>query len=195
MRRGERLFRSRFFVLGISAVPIVLTLLYMGFIAHRHLQQRGTVPVDSHPLPEAEVLIRHFHYSRTVDGKTKWFVEAERASLGKDETQTRIWDLKARIRVRKDLKLIVTGERGVIDQVRHRFYVEKVTRPVSARFSNGLTVISSHLKYVDRTDQIRTDGHVIILGPNMIIQGKGLKSVPRNQMFRIDRKVHAVFAD
>jgi hypothetical protein len=48
---------------------------------------------------------------------------------------------------------------------------------------------------VDRHDQIRTDGHVIILGPNMIIQGQGLQSVPRNQMFRIDRKVRAVFAN
>ncbi len=167
----------------------------MGFIAHRHLQQRGTVPADTHPLPEAEVLIRHFHYSRTVDGKTKWFVEADRASLGRDESRTRIWDLKARIRIRRDLRLVVTGEKGIIDQIRHRFYVEEVTRPVSARFSNGLTVVSSHLNYVDRHDQIRTDGHVIILGPNMIIQGQGLQSVPRNQMFRIDRKVRAVFAN
>ena len=87
------------------------------------------------------------------------------------------------------------GGKGIIDQIRHRFYVEEVTRPVSARFSNGLTVVSSHLNYVDRHDQIRTDGHVIILGPNMIIQGQGLQSVPRNQMFRIDRKVRAVFAN
>jgi len=190
----ERFFRSRFLVLGISAIPIILTLVYMGFIAHRHLQQRGKVPVDSHPLPAAEILIRNFHYSRTVDGKTKWFVDASRASLGKDQSRTKIWNLKARIHVRRDLLLVVTGEKGVIDQISHRFYVEKVTHPVSARFSNGLTVVSSHLNYLDRHDEIRTEGHVIILGPNMIIQGEGLHSVPRNQTFRIDQNVRAVFA-
>lgn len=190
----SRFYRSRFLVLGVAILPILLTLLYMGIIAHKHLKKRGTVPVDIHPMPKAQIIITHFRYTRTVGGKTKWFVRAEKASLGKDETKTQIWDLTARILIRHDLNLVVTGERGVIDQLGHHFFVEGVTHPVAARFSNGLTVVSAHLNYQDRLDEIQTGGHVIILGPNMIIQGNGLHSTPRTQTFRIDRNVRAVFA-
>lgn len=189
-----RFFRSRLLVLGVAVVPILLTLVYMGFIAHKHLKKRGSVPVDLHPLPQAQIVITHFRYTRTVGSKTKWFVRAEKAALGKGESKTQIWNLTARILIRPDLTLVVTGERGVIDQLGHRFFVERVTHPVAARFSNGLTVISSHLNYQDRLDEIQTGGHVIILGPNMIIQGNGLHSIPRTQTFRLDRKVRAVFA-
>lgn len=189
-----RFLRSRFLVIGVAVVPILLTLVYLGFIAHKHVKKRGTVPLDLHPLPQAQVIITHFRYTRTVDGKTKWFVRAERAALGKGETKTQIWNLTARILIRPDLTLIVTGERGVIDQLGHRFFVEKISHPVSAHFSNGLTVISSHLNYQDHLDEIQTGGHVIILGPNMIIQGDGLHSTPRTQTFRLDRNVRAVFA-
>ena len=190
----NRVFRNRIFVIGMVLIPILVTLGYMGYIARVHVKKKGDVPTDAHPIPQAQIMITDFLYTRTLDGKTKWFVKAGQAALGKNEAKTRLWNLSAKIILSPTLTLVISGDRGVIDQLKHQFYVEKVLRPVSARFSTGLVVIASHLDYQDKDDEVLSSGHVIILGPSMIIQGDGLKSVPRSQSFWIDRNVRAVFA-
>lgn len=190
----NRIFRNRIFVIGMVLIPILATLAYLGYIARDHVKKRGVVPTDVHPIPQAQIMITDFLYTRTLNGKTKWFVKAGQAALGKSEAKTRLWNLSAKILLSPTLNLVISGDRGVIDQVKHRFYVERISKPVAAHFSTGLTVIASHLDYQDKADEVLSKGHVIILGPSMVIQGDGLKSIPRSQTFWIDRHVRAVFA-
>ena len=188
------LFQNKPFVLFLAAIPIVLTLGGLGYIAHRHVVSRGTVPVDTHPVPRAQVVISGFLYTRSVDGHTKWFIKAMKASIGKGETTTRLWNLSAHILVKPDLVLDISGDKGVIDQISHQFYVKEKQVPVAARFSNGLEIVSSRLDYDDKADSIHTNGQVLILGHSMIIHGRGLHSTPKKQFFQLDEGVRAVFA-
>ncbi len=187
-------FQNKPFVLFLAAIPIVLTLGGLGYIAHRHVISRGTVPVDTHPVPRAQVVISGFLYTRSVNGHTKWFIRARKASIGKGEATTRLWNLSAHILVKPELVLDISGDEGVIDQISHQFYVKKKMIPVAARFSNGLVIVSSRLDYDDKRDSIHTSGQVLILGHAMIIHGRGLHSTPKKQFFQLDEGVRAVFA-
>ncbi|MHB1564006.1 MAG: LPS export ABC transporter periplasmic protein LptC [Leptospirillum sp.] len=188
------IFQNKPFVLFLAAIPIALTLGGLGYIAHRHVVSRGTVPVDSHPVPHAQVVISGFLYTRSVDGQTKWFIRAQKASIGKGEATTSLWNLSAHILVKPGLVLDISGDRGVIDQISHQFYVKENQVPVAARFSNGLVIVSGRLDYDDKTDAIHTDGQVLILGHAMTIHGRGLHSTPKKQFFQLDEGVRAVFA-
>jgi LPS export ABC transporter protein LptC len=190
----KAVFQNKPFVLFLAAIPIVLTLVGLGYIAHRHVVSRGTVPIDTHPVPNAQVVISGFLYTRSVNGQTKWFIKAMKASIGNGEASTRLWNLSAHILVRQNLVLDISGDRGVIDQVSHKFYVKEKLVPVAARFSNGLLIVSSRLDYDDKNDSIHTNGRVLILGHAMIIHGKGLHSTPKKQFFQLDEGVRAVFA-
>ncbi len=186
--------RKKTVVVLVSLVPLIAAILLFGFLARRHVSDRGTVPTDTHPLPKPAVIIRNFTYSRTYRSRTRWFVRAKSATVGEDHSRTRLSELSAHIILTTSLMLDIRSQEGVIDQPGHQFLVSGRSIPVSAAFSSGLLLVARQLHYHDASDTITTRGSVTLVSRGVVIHGVGLSSVPKTQSFTLARDVHAVFA-
>jgi LPS export ABC transporter protein LptC len=186
--------RKKTVVVLVSLVPLIAAILLFGFLAKRHVSDRGTVLTDSHPLPKPAVIIRNFTYSRTLHSMTRWFVRAKSATVGEDHSRTRLSELSAHIILNSSLMLDIRSQKGIIDQPGHQFLVSGRSVPVSAAFSSGLLLVARQLHYHDASDTITTEGPVTLVSRGVVIYGIGLTSVPKTQSFTLARNVHAVFA-
>lgn len=188
------LLRKKSIVVLLSLLPLLAAIVLFAFLARRHVSDRGTVPTDSHPLAKPAVIIRNFSYSRTYKAKTRWFVRAKSAIVGEDQSQTQLAELSAHIILSSTLSLDIKSQKGMIDRVGHQFLVAGQSIPVSAAFSTGLLLVAPQLHYHDTSDTITSNGPVTLVTRGVVIHGVGLESFPKSQSFRLQRKVHAVFA-
>ncbi len=186
--------RRKSVVVLVSLIPLLAAILFFGFLARRHVSDRGTVPTDTHPLPKPAVIIRNFTYSRTYKARTRWFVRAKSAIIGEGQSRTRLSDLSAHIILSETLTLDIRSQQGIIDRTGHQFLVSGRSVPVSAAFSTGLLLVARQLHYHDASDTITTEGPVTLVSRGVVIHGVGLESVPKSQSFTLQRDVHAVFA-
>jgi len=186
--------RRKSILVLLSLLPLLGAILLFGFLARRHVADRGSVPTDLHPQAKPSVIIRNFTYSRTLRSRTRWFVRAREATVGQGQTRTTLSDLSAHIILSNTLSLDIRSQEGTIDRVGHQFLVSGRTIPVSASFSTGLLVVARQLHYHDASDTITTEGDVTLVGRGIVIHGVGLASVPKTQSFTVERNVHAVFA-
>ncbi len=136
--------------------------------------------------------IDQFSFIQTKDGERQWKVQARRARIMDKDSQAILEDLEVTLFGGQGTQMILKGDEGVVDTESHDLTIQKRTGLIPIRLESGYTILTNHLQWRNRDQEIYTDAPVVIQGDGIEITGSGLRGTLGTETFTITKDVRAV---
>jgi LPS export ABC transporter protein LptC len=144
------------------------------------------------PSVTADVAVTGFSFRQFQDDRMQWEISAASAEIYEKDQKAGLTDLRVVTTSADGFRVTVEGEVGELDTATQDFAVRNTHRDVAVVMSNGMTLFSKDLRWVQKAGRVFGSGPVRILGNGLEIQGREWTADLSNQEVRISEGVHVV---
>lgn len=167
-------------------------LLFLSFSLISSLKKRNLL-VGIHDVGgRADVKIGQFSVVQSHEGIKSWELKADRAEIFEKDQKALLEKVTVVMQTPQGIQLSLEGDAGSVDTQRKDFYLEKKEGPMVIRLSNGYTVETPALSWLNDQRMIVAEGPAHITGPQIEISGNELRVAPDNQEVTVSGHVQAL---
>lgn len=186
MMRIQKIQSKQILLLFVTAF-----LVFLFFSMVFSLKKRG-LPVALNRGPEkADVSVKAFSFVQTHEGAKEWELTAERAEVYERDHQAFLEKIAVTIQTPQGWELNLEGDEGTIDTEKKDFFLKKKSEWMAIRLSNGYTIKTPAVRWLNDEKKIVTEGPAHISGPRIEIDGKELTVGVEDQEVTVSGDVQA----
>lgn len=166
---------------------------FLGYILVQHMQSNRPLPVVTEPAFETiDAGMEGFVYRQTDEGRVQWEVEAQRAESRESEQHVLLKRVQVRLfdRQGQEQEMQLEAEAGTINTASGDFDLRNQEDLIAIELSNGYTILTTHVHWVDAERTISTNKPVTIRGPGVTITGIGLIAELKTETLGVLDDVH-----
>lgn len=171
---------------------IMTFLLFLSFTLFSGLKKRNLLVFFDDFGGDADVKIGQFSVVQSHEGVKRWELKAGRAEIFEKDQKALLEKVAVTIQTPQGVALFIEGDAGSINTRTKDFYLEKKESPMVIRFSNGYTIETPALSWLNDQEMIVAEGPAHITGPQIEIAGSELRVAPENQEVTISGHVQAL---
>lgn len=167
-------------------------LLFLSFALVSGLKKRNLLVFFNGIGGRADVKIGQFSVVQSHEGVKNWELRADRAEIFEKDQKALLEKVSVTIQTPQGVQLSLEGDAGSIDTRTNDFYLEKKEGPMLIRLSNGYTIETPALSWLNDQKMIVAEGPAHITGPQIEIYGSELHVAPENQEVTVSGHVQAL---
>ena len=164
---------------------------FLSYVVMSHMQTNAPSSPASPALKEADAGIEGFVYRQTKDGRIQWEVEAQNAELFEVRHEASLKNVHVRLFRNDGEEMVLQANEGMINTETNDFELRNHTELVAIEFSNGYTVLTPAIYWIDAKQEFRTSNPVTIRGNGLTITGIGLVGSLISEEFTVLNHVRA----
>jgi LPS export ABC transporter protein LptC len=169
-------------LLGISILALSL---------FQNLKQKGGFLGTLGAFMDADIQIKDFSFIQTQDGFKNWEIRAAHAEVFQDQNEALLKELEVQFTLPDGLGMTFHGRQGKLDTEHHDFEISSGDRKIDINFSNGYSISTGSLRWMNQDQKILTSDPVEIKGPAFSIKGQGMEARLASQELKVLSDVHA----
>ncbi len=159
----------------VSGAIILSMAGFLGYVLTQHVRSSQPPPVLTATVFEnADAGIEGFVYRQTEEGKVQWEVEAQKARANESQHHVILESVHVRLFGKDGQAMELRAEEGTVDTASSDFDLRNRQKVIAIELANGYTILSPHIHWADKEQEIRTNTPVTIHGHGLIITGIGL---------------------
>lgn len=181
-----------------ALLVFILILLASGvlFIRFNRPEKSNNEPI-LYKTSDADVIIEKFHLSQTEKDRVKWELKAERAELYREEKKAVLKNIELTfMKTEGNIAgntITIKGEEGILNTETQDVLLMKKTRDVEVTTDKGYVFTVASLRWNEATRRILSDDEVTLIGPNIVVKGKGIVVNVDHQQIEVLSNVRTVF--
>jgi lipopolysaccharide export system protein LptC len=173
-----------------------LTVVLASFLLYLLATRTESVPPPSSAsqgsLSRPDAGIDQFKFIQSRAGVVQWEVQAQRARVFEAEHRALLEQVRVTLYGPQGWELKLEGDEGTIDLARKDFVLVKHEDQIAMRLQSGYTITTNHLAWADQEREVTTADPVTIIGPGLVVRGRGLVGKLEMEEFKIAHDVHVV---
>lgn len=147
-------------------------------------------PIPQGAIDQADARLSKFIFTQSKGEVIQWQVQAKQAHLFEQEKRAVLQDVAVILYGAEGNEVTVHGDEGTLDTATKNFVLANHEEPLVVETKSGYTIYTNHLKWTEKTKEIRTDDSVRIVGHGLDVKGQGLLGRMESEEFEILRDVH-----
>jgi LPS export ABC transporter protein LptC len=167
-------------------------LLFLSFALISGLKKRNLLVFFNDVGGKADIKIGQFSVVQSYEGVKRWELKADRAEVFEKDQKALLEKVAVTIQTSQGIGLSLEGDAGSINTRTKDFYLEKKEGPMVIQLSNGYTIETPALSWLNEQKMIVAEGPAHITGPQVEISGSELRVAPENQEVTISGHVQAL---
>lgn len=166
-------------------------LIFLSFSLISGLKKRNFQTGATDSGGKSDVNIRQFSFVQTYQGERDWELKAEQAEVFEKEQKAHLRTVAVTLQTPEGFEVKLDGDEGTIDTFKKNFTLRKKNELMVIQLSNGYTIKTSGVKWLNDQREMITEGAAHISGPQVEIDGKELKVKVENQEVTVSGDVQA----
>ena len=159
----------------ILSIVILGSAGFLGYVMIGKVQSNSPVPsVTTDNFDKADAGMEGFVYRQTDGGLVRWEVEAKKAEISETEHHAVLQTVQVKMFGRKGEEMTLQADEGSINTETNEFDLQNAQNPIVIHLTNGYTIFTPHIHWVEVKQEISTKMPVTIQGHGMTITGIGL---------------------
>lgn len=171
---------------------IMTFLLFLSFALVSGMKKRNLLVFFNDIGGKADVKIGQFSVVQSHEGVKNWELRADRAEIFEKDQKALLEKIAVTIQTSQGVELSLDGDSGTINTRTKDFSLEKREGPMVIQLSNGYTIETPALSWLNDQKIIIAEGPARITGPRIEIHGNELRVAPDNQEVTVSGHVQAL---
>jgi LPS export ABC transporter protein LptC len=183
MATGNRERLARAGLLGVMFIVLATLTIFILQGPTRRIPSLSVAVIPQDP----SAGLREFSFVESNAGDVEWKIRAHQAQVFDADAKAVLSGVRVTMADSKGVQMTVEGDDGTINTTSKDFVLSNRSGELALVFSDGYTIYTTRIEWVNNERRLWTDAPVRITGPSIEVTGQGMDALLATQEMRIRR--------